>query len=137
MPTAPSAGAPRYVTEYGKIRADDTSILVRRTSPTCNVPSTDAGTAIAVDMLSAELSTAVLPRVSSKNVRRLPSATTGTNTTPSWISIGIVDVSAGPNQTASVMVGVGTGDFRRIGRVVTTMPDATRGGTGDAAAIST
>jgi hypothetical protein len=77
------------------------------------------------------LSTAVLPRVSSKNVRRLPSATTGTNTTPSWISMGMVDVSAGANQSASGMVGVGTGDCGAIGGVVTLMPAASRGGTGD------
>jgi len=82
-------------------------------------------------MLRAELSTAVLPRVSSKNVRRLPSATTGTNTTPSWISIGMVDVSAGANHNASGIVGVGTGDCGTIGGVVVLMPAASRGGTGD------
>jgi hypothetical protein len=82
-------------------------------------------------VLLIESSTAVFPRVSNKNVRRLPSATTGTYTTPSWISIGIVDVSPGANHSASGIVGVGTGDCGAIGGVITLMPAASRGGTGD------
>ncbi|HKW44963.1 MAG TPA: hypothetical protein VJN22_04840 [Candidatus Eremiobacteraceae bacterium] len=61
----------------------------------------------------------------------MPSATTGTNTTPSWTSIGIVDVSPGANQRASGIVGVGIGDCGAIGGVVSLMPAASRGGFGD------
>jgi hypothetical protein len=44
--------------------------------------------------------------------------------------MGIVDVSLGANQSASGMVGVGTGDCTGIGGVVALMPLASRGRTG-------
>lgn len=47
--------------------------------------------------------------------------------TPSWMSIGIVDVSPGANQSASGTVGSGTGDCGAIGGVVALMPEASRG----------
>lgn len=43
----------------------------------------------------------------------------------------MVDVSAGANQSASGVVGVGTGDCGAIGGVVALMPAASRGGTGE------
>ena len=69
----------------------------------------------------------VFTRVSSKNVRRLPSTTTGMKTTPSWTSIGIVEVSAAANQRAAGTVGVGPGDETITGGAVTLMPAASRG----------
>src|SRR5476651_2192001 len=128
MPTAPSAAAPRYVTEYGKMRSGAARRLVRRTSPICNVPNT---TRAGIGSALIELSTAVLPCESSKNVRRFPSTTTGTKMTPSWMSIGMVDVSPGANQRESGTVGSGTGDCGAIGGVVALIPAASRGRCGD------
>jgi|SRR5579872_56091 len=70
---------------------------------------------------------AVLTRVSNKNVRRLPSTTTGMKTTPSWTSIGIVDVSAAASQSAAGTVGEGPGEGTITGGAVTLMPVASRG----------
>jgi len=47
------------------------------------------------------------------------------------MSIGIVDVSPGANQSASGTVGSGTGDCGAIGGVVALMPAASRGRCGD------
>jgi len=110
------------------MRSCATIRFVTRASPICNVPRVVDG---ATPVLVIESSTAVVPRVSNKNVRRLPSATTGTYTTPSWMSIGIVDVSLGANHSASGIVGVGAGACGTIGGVVTLMPAASRGGTGE------